>query len=652
MGDVYIEGEEEADIELAPVQLLDEEQEKLLREYLRVEVDEATSERADKVEKWSKWRRQREARPEKSSKNSPWPNSSNVSVPLAAINTNAASAKLEGTFDRRKPFFRASTENRKDTTSIEQAEAITDVFEFLVESPLHLNLRTKNHSILYEAASLGGQPVKVPWETDIWKYGSDEIMEGQEVERVRHDGPAIIQIPREDFLCRAFVDDIQRAPWIRHRVFLHWHEIQQRAAQGVYDETVLEDIKNAYIVSPTDDSKEENYERRGTSPLETKSWEIGEYHVFWDVYGTGVPIDIVVTIEEETGIFMRQQVNRLGIRPFEMIAFDPVFGSLDGIGVGHKCEHMQDEVDAMHNMRIDTAHIAGIRMFAVRRNCGIKPNEKLRPGKLLFVDNPKEDIVPLQSGEVYGSSLQAEMVAKQYSERATNMGDYQTGFEDSSIGTRATFGGTMFLAQQGGKMFEPTVRSMEDSFSRIGMYVLFQIVANRERFEKDLARFDDKTQMRFREVLAMDMKDIPSRFVFTIETTEVDKTEEARRQEILSLAQLYSMYGEKLIQLSVMAQNPQMPELAKKTAMKLFTGASRLAEMILEHFDVEDTQNYVPDYRKIEQMEVAMQMMQRMEMMRNVGPNGGGNGPPGGIPGERLLAPPAQNPNFPPGAAQ
>jgi len=148
------------------------------------------------------------------------------------------------------------------------------------------------------------------------------------------------------------------------------------------------------------------------------------------------------------------------------------------------------------------------------------------------------------------------------------------------------------------------------------------------------------------------MKDIPSRFVFTIETTEVDKTEEARRQEILSLAQLYSMYGEKLIQLSVMAQNPQMPELAKKTAMKLFTGASRLAEMILEHFDVEDTQNYVPDYRKIEQMEVAMQMMQRMEMMRNVGPNGGGNGPPGGIPGERLLAPPAQNPNFPPGAAQ
>ena len=651
-----LQGEELLDEALVTQAIIpNDEMRKQILEYLRDEADKAVSELSGRAEKWSKWRRQREARPETLEKSDPWPGASNVSVPLAAINTNAAAAKLINMFGSKEPFWTIVNDDR---TIPEAADAATKVFEFLVDSPTHLNLHTINQQALYECASLGTLPVKVAWVTEQYMYkdssstpGGSTVKNqaGQAVSpttgdgsseqrvKVRHDGPALIAIPNEDFLTRPHWPDLQKAPWIAHVVHKYWHEIQQLATQMIYFPEALEEIENKFRSDSTD-LEEDVSSRTATEVLEQKIWDIHEFHVYWDVDEDGIQEDLILTVHLESGTFLRERFNDLGVRPYEMLSYMPVFNQLYGIGVGHMCEGMQDEVDAMHNMRIDGAKIGALRMFAVKRNSPLRPSEKMYPGKLLFVDNPQEDIVPIQSGEVYGSSLQAEMVAKQYAERYTGMGDYQTGFEDSSIGSRATVGGTMFLAQQGGKMFGPIGKGLEQSYSRIGMLVLFIVVKYRVRFQKDLDRFDEETRQGFMQILQMNVDEIPTKFRFRVETTEQDKSEEAVRQQLLTLVGLYTTYMEKIVQLGMMMDNPQLQQApnALSAALNAFTGASRMMEKILHGFDIHDVENYLPDYKMTEALEAQMSQMMgganaQSAIPRPVrGPVQGGPGSPGG----------------------
>jgi len=191
------------------------------------------------------------------------------------------------------------------------------------------------------------------------------------------------------------------------------------------------------------------------------------------------------------------------------------------------------------------------------------------------------------------------------------MGPYQTGFEDSAIGTRATVGGTLHLTHQGVKMFRPHEKGVADSFSRVGMIVLFQLIRHKDRFiRNDLDRFDKETAGFITDVLTMDPDMVPTRFSLRVETTEAEKTEEAKRQQTLMLTQLYTVFGEKLLQLSQMIaqasiqakQDPAM-QAVLEPAMKIYTGACRLMEKTMVNFDIDDPDKYVPDYSKLEQLQ-------------------------------------------------
>src|SRR6056297_652195 len=113
--------------------------------------------------------------------------------------------------------------------------------------------------------------------------------------------------------------------------------------------------------------------------------------------------------------------------------------------------------------------------------------------------------------------------------------------------TRATASGTMFLAQQGYKLYESIFNNIEEGYSEIGVMVVYQMVANSDRAaESILALVPMDKQELIRDVLNMNVEDIPSRFNFTIQVTEVDKTEEAQLQKAMTMQQLYSVYAERV----------------------------------------------------------------------------------------------------------
>ncbi|MCK4825364.1 hypothetical protein KA005_56980, partial [bacterium] len=262
-------------------------------------------------------------------------------------------------------------------------------------------------------------------------------------------------------------------------------------------------------------------------------------------------------------------------------------------------------------------------------------NEEFRPLKHIIVDDPLADFQVVKFPDLGYGTLQAELMTKEYADRVTGSADAMMGFESKSAGTRATSSGTQFLAQQGSRIFTAISESVEDAYGEIGQIVVFQIIRNKNLIINELDKLVSPEYVEpLKQVLDMNVEDIPTTFKFKVQTTQAEKTEDARRQSILTLFQLYSMGGEKLIQLAGIIFNPQMqlPPEAKEAAMKFYIGGTKMLDEIMEFFGEDDRRSYLPYIKNLEFMTQALENMkdQKLEMMKGQMRN---QGQPGGLTG-------------------
>jgi len=633
--------------------ILTEEQEQEILEYLRFEFEDVeTGTNRDKfLRKVRKWRRQRQAMPEKEEKNYPWEKASNVTVPLAMTNANGNFATIKNNFSRRRPFWSVLTDIQEKK---KQAEALENLLEKLVDSARHMNLRKKNNVILYDTVSLGTAFVKIPWTIEEWNFKRRENGELKTVSKKVKNTPDVIPIRIEDLLTRAeWGDDLQRAPWVAHKIYLRKHELLQRQAKGIYENV---DVILEGETAKLDEGREESLKRIGINYSQEglSEYTIYETYLFWDVDGDGIPEDIIIWLEPTTGTFLRVEYNDLGVRPIVRIPYFQIPGELYAMGTGWMVEGLQDEIDTLHNMRIDGTHISMLQMFVSRRGSGIGPDEEFRPLKHIQVDDPQEDFIPVKFPDIGYGTLQAELMAKEYADRATGSTDAMMGFESRAAGTRATSSGTMFLAQQGSKIFAAISESIEDAYSEIGQIVAFQLIRNKDLILEDLPNLVKEEYVEpLKEVLNMNVEDIPTTFQFRVQTTDIQKTEDARRQNILTLFQLYTSGGEKLIQLAMTLfnQQAQIPQEVRASMTKFYIGGTKLLDQIMEFFGEDDRRDFLPYIKDLELMMDAIenmkdqqvsqarkQMVVQEEQAKLQGPQGpqGPNGPQGPQPGRKF----------------
>lgn len=605
--------------------LASEEDRNALTDYLSEEIEGVLggAEREDMVKKWEEWRRISEARPKEETKDYPWPNASNVTVPLTMTNTNGLYSLLKATYGMKKPFW--TIESTSNQHSV--AKAISKTLEFLADSPSHLDIRRTNNTIFYDLIRLGTQFVKVPWITDAYTFKRSGEGGAEEVTRVRRNSPVVVPMRIEDALTRPYWIDPQRSPWFGHHVHLMKHDLLQRQQQGIF---VPEEVEKVLEADSTkfDENYLEELRRRGIDPAagDTEVRSIVEAYVFWDIDGDGIPEDVLIWFHPETKAILRVEYNDLGIRPIVRMPYINIPHQLYGIGTGWMCSPLQNEVDALHNMRINAEHLHSLQMYVTKTGSRIGGQMEFRPLKKIEVDDPSRDFLPVQFPGVGYENLQSEMFAKEYADRATGMSDYMMGFENQSIGTRSTFAGTAFLAQQGNRIFDAMTENVNDAYGEIGQITLFQLVRNREKVRKSiLPMLDEETAMMMDQVLEMEVEDIPTLFRFHVETTDSEKTEQVKTQQKMMLFQLYSTYGEKLLQLMQLGYAPpqsQIPPEMRKAAQRLMVGSTRMLDDILKTFDVQDTKDYL---HYVEDIDLMLDMMTRMkesqvaEIRNNIG---------------------------------
>jgi hypothetical protein len=578
--------------------ITDEEEVKKIVSYLETEYAREDSIREPKKPKWAKWRAQLDSDPDDKPATTKLENPSRIRPPLAQINGQTMAAKLNSYFAMRDPFW-TLTAIRDDTQERDDAKLWTKYVNMLAKSPNDLDLKRVRTEVHNEAAVMPLCFTKVAWSTVRWNFKMMSEGNTQTKESILRDGPEIVSIPIENIVYPSQWRTAQEMPWICYEYDLPPHEVRAKGTRG---EWILTDE----IIEQSDPEKPE--------PLHFR-----EFHFFWDVEGDGLAEDLIFTIYPKTSTVVQQMYNEIGIREFEPFRYIAKTGTVEGRGTGQICEAMQDEVEGIHNVRNDNMKIANMRMIAMRRSVLTTNKDSVYPGKIWITDNPREDISPVQLGEVYPSSGQQEQASWQIASQATGLSEVDRGFADPVLGTRDTYRGQMLRLSQAKGIFSSIAEGIEASWSRVGMLIVLLLVRNAKRVianEKQIQRLSEEELLQLDRMLAIDVAEVPRRFRFSVETTDLDMTYAAIKDSTLALTQIYTTYAQQTIPLAMQLFGPQGVQL--KTAapdawqfmLQMLVGSTNLMETTARLFKFDDTENYVPDLTK---WEIFLELLQQQQ---------------------------------------
>ena len=616
-------------------------------EYLQKELKDVLdgSERAAFVDKLDKWRRMAKEEPEEEQKTYPWLNASNIVTPIMAQKQNTIFAKLIAMFSTKRPFWSCSTD---DTALASQAEALEALMNYLASGVFQLNLDRINRTLFYDLCLLGTQVVKVPWLYSSWPISVPGATAGSKakVDRVMHNGPAVVPVRLEDFFIRSYYEDLQRAPWVATRSFLTHAELLQREADGIYAGVAA--VEDFYAKELPEDRKKE-LERRGFEPSslgayeETRLYPIYECYLYYDNDGDGIPEDIKVWFEVESGTILRAEDNTLGARDISILRYFSVPYELYGLGIGHFIERLQEEADFLHNHRIDNLHFSLIPAYKRRRGSGGKKKQEIHPGAIIDVDD-MADIEPFVTPDLTGSTYQSEGLTRDYADRVSGANDPMSGYADPTMKSGADVGSTLFLAEQGNSILNAVYDGIENDYNEIGQLVLMQLVANKDRV--DLSMLTSDQQSLVSQVLNLPVETLPTTFSFRVETTDQSRSEETKRQTLAQASALYAQYGQQMMALTAIIDNPQIPvtSLTKQMAQRMYIGGTSFVKQAFTMMKVENLEEMLPDTTALqaqlaqEAQATAAQGATNAEAGNGVGGAPGGVGAPGngdgsGVPG-------------------
>ena len=385
--------------------------------------------------------------------------------------------------------------------------------------------------------------------------------------------------------------------------------------------------------------------------------------MFWDIDDDGMMEDIKVWYERAHNVLLRAEYNNLGVRPLACFKYIPYTGKeTAGRGIGQMTAGLQDASDALFNMGINSTYISSLQMFATPEDSGIGPREDFYPFKQIPMVNPR-DFVPITFPNTLLPNLQMMGYIQQLSDRSSGATNALSGYPDTHAKSRATASGTMFLAQQSSRVFNAIVKGVEETFAEIGAFIFFQLVQNRERLKFE--QFPLEKGMRLEEILRREPEELPMQFKFRIATTDADQTEEAKRQRLLTMSQLYSMFGQQtlsllqnFLQTAGQFAQPMVPfiiEKIKEFTLTLLSGGTKMMENILKEFET-PPEGYLPNVKDIQMMlEMINHLREQQYGQRRINQPGGtmqGPRPPGYQGNAGAVGGSQVPPNVPPSGGQ
>jgi len=597
-----------------------------------------------------KWQKQYEGK--KKEKAWPFPNCSNVAIPITRSDADAILVRLiDAIWNKRKVWiFRAKT---SDFVGIDrELEEFFDWFQRNI-----LQLKKKMKSPLRQMVKIGTGWVKVVWsekKRTVYRYSTpeeDEIKEvhkyslaGTDAKAVKDSettymGPDILPVSREDIIYTSDAPDLQNAYLTGFKFTLRKAQLDLRVRQKIYDEEAASKLKAD--VKP-DETKEARAENVG---LETRKTTYEEPYVLWNLYfkydvdEDGEEDDIEVVFHKESGEILKAIYNPIfyGFRPLLAVkGIDREF-AVEGEGACQILEKLQEAIDTLVNQRIDRLHQINAPIAIMETGSGLEDQGfNLTPGKVWKSDTlPEQAVKFLQFPEVYPSTFQEESQLVAYSDRAVGITPSALGV---STAERPVAKETIVLAEEANKKFKDIIENVRDFFRELG-YMLVEFFAQYQPvYTYQMEGAEGKLQEKTINFPLQHIRDGLDIELFA--STEM-MSQEIRREVNLTVYTLLSDFKTKMAGMVQAIVSPMTPPPFVNWLIAEYKSSNRLMKRIIQDFDIPDAEELLTDIDEIIMQLQAMQ--QQMAMRPPMGPPGQG-GPPGMPPQGPPPGPPMGGP--------
>lgn len=621
---------DQVDVDQSSALVIADEQKEELREFLANEIKlvRDDEERAELVTHWNEWRRQREAKPAQRTKNTPWPGASNVVVPLTLSNTNGMYAKIKSFVKARSPKVSGESPTRKHRL---HAEVAAEVLNFFNNSPFHVNMPGKESTMLYDWVSMGSQVMEWQWQKKTVRV----MRNGAFVEKVIKEGPELVLHPLEDVLVRlSGREEIQDMPWIGFLYRFYGHELKSHAATGFFDPDEVESLLPSAVTEATSDNNQLMDERSGISPKYESDhensglYDVVKAFVWFDGDNDGQLEDLIVWIEPESRAILRIDYNPVGFRLITNGKYLPMPHKFYGVGLGKISHDMQEEVDTFHNLRINTQRLSSSTGIIRRRGTEtFNKGKVIEPGFEFMADDPRNDYVQWMFPDVTMSTLNGENQARGYLETAIGAHDSFFGRPDQVAKSGTSFSLQNLQASRGDSIFDSIAESIVEGYNDLFQKELMLLLTYSEEVRGLLDDFYDPNVdgakfEALQELLSWEPEDIPSRVKFSVMTTDLAKTDEAKRQSAMMKFQVYSMIFDKMTQLIPALSQPEMDQETRRLILNGIVGYHDMLRQTLElmgETNIDEALMDVENYRVMAQIMDQMGREQAEELRRAYG---------------------------------
>ena len=195
-------------------------------------------------------------------------------------------------------------------------------------------------------------------------------------------------------------------------------------------------------------------------------FEILVHFGLWEHPDTKEEVEVVMFVcrrpEIYLGGFLLSDLMYTGDRPLMELHHQTVSNRYYSMGICELAEHLSEEIDTIHNMRLDVGFATNMPWYFVRASAGIKASEiKLKPLALIPVEDPRDVVAP-QVQNVTSFYHQEETLLLSIVERVFGVGDMFLGMSPTSGAAART--ATGFLGTQeesGARMSEFLVQDAE-----------------------------------------------------------------------------------------------------------------------------------------------------------------------------------------------
>ena len=316
--------------------------------------------------------------------------------------------------------------------------------------------------------------------------------------------------------------EVRDLPWFQHRLWLYEEDLREKVLLGRFYADAVQALLDQ-VTLPTGDAQKtdsaayksgqaqtEGVAEHGASDARQDQFEVLEDYRRYDIDGDGVLEEIITWVSPQLpqkilGWDYLDNVYAHGRRPFHVGRFFPIPFRFLGLPFTEIVRDLEDEINAIHNQRMDYGTITNLPFYFYRASALNPPTQtQLVPGQGVPVDNPKQDIEfpRWNSSPAWGQGEEAILL--QYYERRTGVSDLSLGRQPNRVGATRTMGGTQALLDQGNLRFKTAV----ETFQRFWIGIFSDILALDQEYlppgveyrvtgkQPEFVRLKDRTDIR------------------------------------------------------------------------------------------------------------------------------------------------------------